>query len=198
VGGCGGSTSAATSSPTSGLPSSSPTASSPSPNPSTTVKTVSPAGYLHVLCAAFTAYPKRINAAATKFQKAVTRAGGQGDLGGLKRGFVGFLGESVSITRATHDVIAKAGTPDVSRGAAVQRAVLGALQQFADRFAKIKGQAAKTDDTNATTFFKQIHRLDSKLKKAGAGIGAGLDSKPLTDPALDKAAAKIPSCAVLN
>jgi hypothetical protein len=197
--GCGGgSTSPAAGSPASASPTSSPTAASPVPSPSNTVKAVSPVSYLRVVCPAVTRYTKQIDAAGATVEKKATRDGDRGDLGGLKRDFVGFLGRSVSITRATHDVIASAGKPDISRGDTARHAILAVFQRVADRFAKIRAQAAKTDDTNASTFLKQFRGLNVKIKGANKGIGAGLNGSALNNPVMNKAAAKVPSCAALN
>jgi hypothetical protein len=154
--------------------------------------------YLRVVCPAVTRYTKRIGAAASSLDKKVTREGHQGDLGGLKRSFVAFLGQSVSLTRATHDVLARAGEPNFSRGDSARQAVLGLFQRVADRFAKIHAEAAKTDDTNASRFVKQLGVLNIKIKAAGHGIGAGLDGSALNSKVMNRAAAKVPSCAALN
>ena len=150
-------------------------------------------------CGAITKWQNAIQKNASEVDDVVA-LGANSDLSSLRETFVGFLESDVKATKAAIASIKKAGTPDVTNGAKIQKKIIAGLQSTSSSFAGAKRDAEAVSTDDEATFVTDVATISTNLASVTDGfITAVSDAQALdTDNEIGTAFAKAKACKALS
>jgi hypothetical protein len=150
---------------------------------------VSAADYVKAVCSAISPLERDVSARSGALNNTTATNATQ-----AKQTLQGFLKAFAQDTDAALTRIRAAGTPDIDNGKAVAGTIVGAFTQLRDamRVAVTKSNSLPTD--SASSFNTAAKALGASVK----GSLNNINASGLTNPDLEKAAAKEPACKSLN
>ena len=111
-----------------------------------------------------------------------------------KKTLQGFLTAVESDSTHALTKIKSAGTPDISNGKQVSGTIIRAFTQLRDAMSAASAKAASLPTDSASSFKTAAQALGASVR----GSLTNIDASGLTNPDLEKAAAKEPACKSLN
>jgi hypothetical protein len=125
--------------------------------------------------------------------------GGKG-LAQLKRSFVSFLDDAVSLSDTMIQRVDAAGTPDVPRGAAITQALHSGLLKLRRIFTKARADAAALPATSAKRLGAGMETIGRRIESQAGALGSTFDllDKRYPSKELDQAYKQAPACRSLG
>jgi hypothetical protein len=153
---------------------------------------VSPATYVKSICQAIGPFEKTVQSRSSALQHlSGLKSPAQG-----KQALQGFLSAVVSDTDKALTKLKAAGTPNVSNGKQVSKAIVSAFAQLKGALQKAASAAGSLPTTSPTAFSHAAQQLGSSVQSSLGGIGSSLSSLKSSD--LENAAKKEPACQTLS
>jgi hypothetical protein len=128
-----------------------------------------------------------------------------GSLGGkgllqLKRAFVSFLGDAVSLSNAMIRRVDVAGTPDVPQGAAIRKALHAGLLKLRGIFTRARADAAALPVTSAKRLGTGIDTIGKRIEAQTGALGSTFDALDRRYPSqqLDQAYRQVRACRAIT
>ena len=150
---------------------------------------VSPAGYVSAVCSAISPLERDVVTRSSALNNATATNAAQ-----AKKTLQGFLTAVEQDSEHALSQIASAGTPDISNGKAVSATIVKAFTQLRDAMRVASGKATSLPTDSAASFKTAAQALGASVK----GSLNNIDASGLSNPDLEKAAAKEPACKRLN
>lgn len=152
---------------------------------------VSAGAYVKAVCNAVGPFEKDVAVRSGALNPKAIKSPAQG-----KVALQGFLSAVASDTDKALGQLKAAGSPDVTNGGKIEKAIVHAFTQLDHAMKTAATNANTLPTTSATAFQTAATTLGTTVKNSMAGIGTSLSG--LKSSELEKAASKEPACKTLN
>lgn len=148
---------------------------------------VTPAAYVSTICKAVGPFEKSVASRESALNPTAIKSPAEG-----RTALVGFLTGVAADTQKTLSVLKSAGNPNVTRGKAIQSAIVGAFTRLESAMTAGARSAQALPTSSASAFQTGATKLGTTVRTSLAGVGKSLSN--LKSPKLEKAATKAPAC----
>jgi hypothetical protein len=156
---------------------------------SSTSARVSPAKYVGAVCSAISPLERDVVTRSSALNNTTATNAVQ-----AKKTLQGFLTAVERDSEHALTQIKSAGTPDISNGHSVSGTIVRAFTELRDAMKAASGKATSLPTDSASSFKTAAQALGTSVK----GSLNNIDASGLSNPELEKAAAKEPACKRLN
>jgi hypothetical protein len=150
---------------------------------------VTPAKYVAAVCSAISPLERDVVTRSSALNNTTATNATE-----AKKTLQGFLTAIEQDAEHALSQIKSAGTPDISDGKAVAGTIVNAFTELRDAMTVASGKAASLPTDSAASFKSAAQALGTSVK----GSLNNIDASGLSNPELEKAAAKEPACKSLN
>lgn len=151
---------------------------------------VSASAYVKSICSSIVPFEKDVQSRSSALNLSTITNASQG-----KTALVAFLGAVATDTDHAVTQLKAAGTPNVANGKTIATGIVNAFAQLKSALGTATTQANSLPTSSPAAFKAAANTLGTAVRTSMTGIGAGLSG--LKSQALEKAAAKEPTCTTL-